>query len=364
MGVLATSALVALGIVVFGASFVGRSSAEIVAQRAISGPTETSKEEAVPDCSGASAADYACHQKRYQDLVRGFGVESAFEVLKDESKKNEFVESNCHQLTHVIGRTAAELYGDIASTYAQGDYFCMSGYYHGAMEGVVAKIGADKILDEADTICADLRENQGYSLEHRACAHGLGHGFMGIQESELFESLRACEVLPDRWERGHCYSGVFMENVMAQDNPSHPSKYLKADQPLYPCTDVETKYKNRCYEWQARYALKTQDNDFAKVFDLCSTEAEVDARSMCYWGLGREAAVQSISQNTGDDIRNESTRNLCMLGEDHEARSNCVIGALEHFIRQYSTDVARAKRFCEFLSADLRTDCTKAFDPD
>lgn len=71
---------------------------------------------------------------------------------------------------------------------------------------------------------------------------------MGIQQNELFESLGTCDVLVDGWERDRCYSGVFMENLMAEDDPSHPSKYLKPDQRLYPCTDVEERYKTRCYE--------------------------------------------------------------------------------------------------------------------
>lgn len=77
------SALVALGIFVLGPSYVAA------------------------DCSGASAGDYACYQQRYQNLVRDSGVETAFDELKDEYGKNGFVRSNCHQLSHVIGRAAA-----------------------------------------------------------------------------------------------------------------------------------------------------------------------------------------------------------------------------------------------------------------
>jgi hypothetical protein len=33
------------------------------------------------------------------------------------------------------------------------------------------------------------------------------------------------------------------------------NRYLKADWPLYLCTDVETRHKNRCYQRQTGYAL-------------------------------------------------------------------------------------------------------------
>ena len=86
---------------------------------------------------------------------------------------------------------------------------------------------------------------------------------------------------------------MFRENVQTKDDPSYPSKYLKADQPLYPCTDVETRYKNSYYRRQPMYALWAQDNNFSKVFDLYPT-VEDDFRPACYHGLGRSAFFQSI----------------------------------------------------------------------
>src|SRR5215217_5282052 len=121
----------ALNILVFGPSFI---------QQTASNPVAI-------DCSGPKANDFSCYQKRYEDLVYNSGVEAAFADLKDQFTKEQFVKASCHQLTHSIGRAAAELYGgDVPSTYSRGDDFCGSGYYHGAMQSVVANIGADKIL--------------------------------------------------------------------------------------------------------------------------------------------------------------------------------------------------------------------------
>jgi hypothetical protein len=241
--------------------------------------------ETTANCSDALSSNYVCHQKRYQNLVRNSGVEAAFAELKDTYEKNDFVKSGCHQLVHVIGRSAAELYADLSTTYAQGDEFCGSGYYHGAMEVFATKIGADKMLDEADEFCADLGEHQRCSAHHRNCTHGLGHGFMGVLGNELFQSLETCDALTDVWERDHCYDGKFMQNTMAENDPNHPTKYLEADRSLYPGTEVEARYKNRCYQRQAGYALKTQGNDFARVFELCAT-AEEDSGQLAtrVWG--------------------------------------------------------------------------------
>ncbi len=387
-GVLISAALVALGIVVFQPASAERSLAEADRQAssepdaprepdASSEPDaprepDASSEPVVPsepaapskavaardpaaDCRGALSTDYACLQERYRALVHDSGVQAAFAELRGELATNEFVRTNCHQMTHVIGRAAAEVYGDIAGTYSQGDSFCGSGYYHGAMETIVANVDPDEILEEAGTLCADLGGRPQYSLFHYNCAHGLGHGFMVIQDNELFDSLETCDTLADSWEVNRCYGGVFMENVITRNNPSHPSKYLKADQPLYPCDVVGDRYKNECYQRQSAYALETQGNDFAGVFELC-TGVESEFRPACYQGLGWDASVQSIKRGSGDVTISESTRTLCMLGEDYEARSNCVVGAVEYFIRdRYDDTLARA--FCDTLGADLRAGC-------
>jgi hypothetical protein len=324
------------------------------------------------NCSGTLSSDYACHQERYQNLVNDSGVEAAFAELKDDYGKNDFVKSGCHQLTHVIGRTAAELYSDVSEAFNHGEHFCGMGYYHGVMETLVAKIGIDKILEEADALCADMRQNRRYSEYHYGCAHGLGHGFMGVFDNELFESLYACDRLTDSWEKEHCYGGVFMQNVMAEDDPSHPSKYLKADQPLYPCTDIDRRYKNMCYGGQTLYVLRTQGYDFAKAFDLCG-EVEDSFRARCYRYLGYLGARQSIAEHITDEGRSGAANILCMLGEDNEIRSNCVIGAVHAFIYYYHGDMGQSKAFCEsFNEVDLRAVCYReaeepyeeVFDPD
>jgi hypothetical protein len=350
LGVLIFSAMVALELV--GPSSSGGSSVG-AAHHALTGTNEA----AAADCSGASKLDYACYEKRYHNLVLNSGVEAAFADLKDEHEKKGFVRVACHDLTHVIGHAAGELYDDLATAYARGDPFCAGGYYHGVTASVVAKMGAAKVLEETNTVCADLRKQEEHSFRHYSCAHGLGHSFMGLYENELLESLKTCDTLKDGWERDACYGGVFIENVTTVSNPSNPSKYLKADQPLYPCTDVETRYKNQCYDKQAAYALYTQNDDYAKVFDLCAT-VEEEPHPACYQGLGASAAAHNIKYVTGDAARAKATRELCMVGQDNEARSNCVMGAVRNLIHYYNSD-EQAKALCESLDADLRTVCLR-----
>ena len=216
------------------------------------------------------------------------------------------------------------------------------------------KVGADKVLEDADSLCDDLGGPGSRSFHHYNCAHGLGHGFMRIHENEMPESLDSCDSLSDDWERERCYGGVFMENVVDIDNPEHPSKYLDANQPLYPCDALESKYRNECYQRQTSYALKIRGNDFAEVFNLCA-EVEAEDRPACYQGLGWDASVQSLKQ--GGDV-NQATRALCMLSAGYEAQSNCVVGAVEYFVRHYYSDT-QARSFCESFSTDIRSLCLR-----
>jgi hypothetical protein len=361
-GILATLALIASSIIVFGPTLADRSSEDEVAQHGAPEQTETSG--TILECSGASATDHACYQQRYGSLVRVSGVEAAFAKLKDEFTEDEFVNSNCHHLTHVIGRAAAEFYGDITGAYSRGDNFCASGYYHGVIEATMATLGADEMLDEADNICADLREHQNHSFDHRNCLHGLGHGSMYVLGNELFEALRTCDALTDEWERDQCSGGVFMENLNTHDNPGHLSNYLKADQPFYPCAEVMTEYKTQCYVRHTEYALKvtgqhdaTLQDNFAKVFDLCAKEVEDDFRPACYSGLGHLATTEASMGNIIDEVQAALSLELCMMGQDYEALHYCVVAAARQFVFYYDSD-AQAKELCESLtSADLHAVC-------
>lgn len=342
-GILSVSALIAASIMVFGPSLIGRP------------PADTGSP--IEDCSGFRANDFPCYQEHYKELVYDSGVEAAFADLKEQFTKTQFVKDHCHQMAHVIGRAAANLYGDdVSSTYSQGDNFCGSGYYHGAMETVVANIGEQNILDEADKICADLRNEERRSFDYRNCTHGLGHGFMGLYQNEVFESLDACDALSDEFGRGWCAGGVLMENILDENDPSNPSKYLKADEPFYPCPEVKTEYKEQCYARHAGYALEKQNGDFAKVFDLCGT-VEEGFRSNCYVGLGNQAAQLSTTKPDTEEAQTEYIRERCMQGQDAVAQLNCLGAAATQLIYFYDSD-AQAKALCKSLtSAQWRAAC-------
>jgi hypothetical protein len=300
-------------------------------------------------CSAELESDFNCWKKRYETMVMAQSPKEAFTDVRAAYESTAYVKTNCHQIAHVIGRTASKKYSDISAAYNEGDNFCWSGYYHGVMEGVANSLGTDKLLAQLDTICDGTEQSGRYSFYHYNCVHGLGHGLMVVYENELFQSLDACDGLTDEWEQQSCYGGVYMENVMAEHNPDHTTKYLKRDQPLYPCTEVQEKYKHSCYMMQTSFALVALDQDYNKVFELCSTVGDYSA--ICYQSLGRDASGSTTSDPT-------RTRDLCMLGQHIEAQKNCVKGAVKDFI-SYHHDDKEALKFCDALIATLKTTCTE-----
>lgn len=298
-------------------------------------------------CANADVSNFECYANYYRDLLAKKGVKAAFDDLRLRYNYNPYVQSQCHPLTHVIGNAAAKKFETVSDAFLVGDSFCWSGYYHGIMEGIVNKIGYANLQAQINNICAPLAAKRKFSFDHYNCVHGLGHGVMAITEDELFDSLKLCDYLNEGWDRSSCWSGVFMENIIF-DEKNHFSKYLKTNDPLYPCDAVDDGYKNTCYLMQTSHMLKAMGGDFAKVFALCS-QAETPYQNTCYQSLGRDASGRSVS-----DI--QRTKAYCDLGKDFRQKSNCVIGAVKDFISYHHSD-EQAKSLCFSLDQSLQDIC-------
>jgi hypothetical protein len=220
---------------------------------------------------------------------------------------------------------------------------------------MLANLGVDRVLADPDAVCADLGGYPRHSIYHRNCAHGLGHGFMLIYENDVPAALNGCDALQDDWERKSCYGGVFMENVNARNDPVHPTRYLRAEQPLFPCTDLDDRYQSMCYQKQTSYPLALSDADFGLVFALCAAVDDTD-RPFCYQGLGSNAAVYAFMHVADEADRSGLTAPLCLLGQDEEAQSNCVVGAVRAMINNYFSDT-QARAFCADLTVRLQPVC-------
>jgi hypothetical protein len=254
----------------------------------------------------------------------------------------------------VIGHAAGERYGSIAEAYRRGDRFCASGYYHGVMEAIVEGPDRSRALDRPDTICAGLRRG---SVDEGNCAHGLGHGFMVVRANDVPASLRLCDRLSADYERRNCYDGVFMENVMAEDDPRHPSRYLDRSRPLRLCSLLAARYAESCVKRQVLYALEVTRGDFRTIFDLCRRLGS-GPRRPCDRQVGEAAADLNIMSQPDVSVQAGATAQICGLAPDAGATRRCVEGAAGYFVFHYDR-TAEAQAFCRGLRS-LRNACLEA----
>jgi hypothetical protein len=298
-------------------------------------------------CNKNTPNHFDCFKAYYQKLVSKYGVPVAFSDLKKRYPLDAFVSAQCHPLTHAIGFQAYNTYPSVTEAYAHGDSFCWSGYYHGVLEGAVAKIGWDNLPAKIDTICAQIPGKESYSFDYYNCIHGIGHGIMELESDDVFTSLKMCDHLTGSWQQSSCYGGVFMENIIAFGRDGSVP-YLKKDQPLYPCTAVDDKYKAACYLGQTSFAVDQNGGNFTKIFELCATVAQ-PYRDICNQSLGRDAA------NYARHDAAQSKAN-CLLSPDTNDQYNCILGALKEMVSYYHSDT-QAKTFCNILGGDQKSRC-------
>ncbi len=300
--------------------------------------------------------DLRCYESRYVKLVKEAGPERALRAFRADYSRDPLVRAECHGLAHVIGRAAGERFGDVAEAYRRGDRFCASGYYHGAMEAIVAGPGRSRALDRPDEVCSGLPRG---SVDQGNCSHGLGHGFMVVRANEVPAALRLCDRLSAAYQRSNCYDGVFMQNVMAEDDPRHPSRYLDRNRPLRLCSALAGRYRESCLKRQVLYALEVTRGDFAAIFDLCRRLGAA-ARGQCDRQLGEAAADVNIMSQPDVAVQAGATAQLCGLAPDAGAQLRCVEGASRYFVFHYDR-AAEAKAFCRMLGA-LRRHCAQTAD--
>lgn len=303
-------------------------------------------------CQTTADKHFTCLETYYQDLVKNYGVDIAFNDIKQRSNQDSYVLAQCHPIVHVIGQEASKSYKTVSEAYLHGDSYCWSGYYHGILEGFIGRIGRANLPSQLNMVCADIPGKETYNFNYYNCVHGIGHGLMETSQDEVFDSLHLCDNLTGSWEQLSCYSGVFMENIIA-DGKNHTTKYLKPDQPLYPCNVVEQKYKDQCYLGQTSYALQVTGFDFKKVFDLCS-QVEMPLRNTCNQSMGRDAANQAHHDAV-------VTKNTCSLASDPNDRANCIIGAVKEIISYYHA-IEQATDFCNILEDTDKTTCQQTAD--
>ncbi len=192
----------------------------------------------------------------------------------------------CHFIAHAIGRHAALMLGATDAALRECDHRCHSGCVHGVIEQVFFAGGRTEhftlpeLEEQIPEVCT-AGESRAASIQ---CTHGLGHAILSALEYDLPQALRGCDRLPDRTGRQSCQLGVFMENIITDQQDK---RWLKEDKPLYPCTVVEEPYRRMCMTEQPR-ALVARGLTPDAIADICASAGTLEER--CLEGLGRDTS--------------------------------------------------------------------------
>lgn len=260
--------------------------------------------------------------------------------------KEEGIKQQCHALVHYLGQNEYKRERDLAATFRSclsSPVACGEGCFHGAVEGYVSEHGGTLDEERIPSVCSrEFTENQ---VTYDACVHGLGHAFMLQNEGDIYPSLDSCRTLSSYSDRQFCYAGVFMENVFSFWTPEHQSKFIRPDDPSYPCTDVREEYQLQCYGAQAAFVINQALSPnvieaYRRGADFCASVPSF-AQAECYGSIGSNIVVST------EDPR--VVVEACSLTPEGAPRNRCYEEALVFIGHGSGGAPERIREVCGFI---------------
>ena len=235
---------------------------------------------------------FGCYQRAFRALVTAKNPGVALDELDALSKTDTYVLRTCHPLAHEIGHLAFAKYKTVQGAEAFARETCWSGYHHGVMESYISQFNDGQLRQRMNGICKQDAAHP-YSLAYYNCWHGLGHGLTIRFTQNVFRSLKFCNYVTKSWERQSCYSGVFMQNIVANGSGMHKAVDLKPSDPIYPCDAVTKEQKPSCYLMQTSYVLQVKNWNLPVAFRICD-RVEAGFVGTCYRSMGRDISGAAL----------------------------------------------------------------------
>jgi hypothetical protein len=301
----------------------------------------------VPDDRRLSTcSDDACFQQALGNVAYREGPKAALALV--EKIYGTGASQACHRAAHAVGAAAlARNRGSVARTFAEGNASCGSGYYHGVLERSLVDVQSRQpgaLAPVARTLCGNASSMTPWIAYQ--CLHGLGHGLMIATGLDLSISLEVCSRLRRWWDRDACRGGVFMENLSS--SYGFRSRWLRDDDPLYPCNRVAFEAKRRCYQLVTSRILPLVGDDWTRTAEICS-KVESAFVSMCFRSLGRDASSRS-----GRDPA--ETISTCAVARRYGGEAECINAAAQDVVSNF-TSAKRALPLCHNVPSALATPC-------
>ncbi len=291
-----------------------------------------------------STNDFHCYEQAFANIAYKSGPKKALDLFDQKIKTPGPIESDCHRIAHAIGAgSLTYFHNNVGQAFVAGRPSCTSGYYHGILERAFLGISQSDLGAASRRFCADpvIRKSEFIAYQ---CVHGLGHGLMIYTGYDLPLSLHTCDKLSTEWDAISCTGGVFMENY--QSSYGVKSKWLKANDLLYPCDAVGQRYKYYCYDMVTARILPATNYNWAKAAKICQ-------RSDKGWV---KICIQSMGRDASGFTRLDPVRILDICKTAKSMMNECVYSAAKDMVY---TDVSprRAKTLCNTAPAGMRGYC-------
>jgi mono/diheme cytochrome c family protein len=271
----------------------------------------TPDETRLEDCEGR----FSCLEQAFGNLSYEEGPKSALAEFDRRMAADPEIERNCHRIAHMMGAAALVRFdGRVGKSFAEGSASCWSGYYHGILERAFADVAPDELGAVSRDLCAEADVRRTAFIAYQ-CVHGLGHGLMLYTNYDLPHSLEVCDELATQWDQTSCTGGVFMENISSSYGIK--SKWLRDDDPIYPCQTVAERHKLYCYLMVTSRILPLVGYDFAEAAKICR-QSEAAWVATCFQSLGRDASGTT---------RGSNREILRICGSAGDMERECVYGA-------------------------------------
>lgn len=302
----------------------------------------------VNDCLDPRKNLENCYLDYYQNTAKTLGTKGALAILHERKQVDAKLSTNCHEPMHEIGRVAFVEYGSVAEAYAHADYTCWGGYLHGVVEAAFRGKHISDISSEAiRSLCDSVKEKGEKSFEYFSCVHGLGHSLMFVSDNDLLWSLTHCDNLSSVWETRQCQNGAFMQNLFSNYN-DHASEFAATDDLHFPCSVMEERFQDVCYQVQGKLILDRTKWNFTDAFHVCTTIASSTLQSACASGLG--AGVSNFAKY---DPKRVST--LCAEAAG-PLDDSCLYGALTD-LEGVVGDTSLGEKVCALREGATRDKC-------
>jgi hypothetical protein len=297
------------------------------------------------DLDDCGARDVRCIEQGFGNLAYAEGPKPALALFDRRRAVDKTVAVDCHRIVHMIGSAAlAHFHGNVALTYSRGSASCASGYYHGILERAFARVRSQAgLIRVARSLCRGAGLRRRGFLDYQ-CTHGLGHGLMMQTGYDLPTALAVCSRLQTRWDEVSCTGGAFMENGSSVYGLR--SRWLRDDDPVYPCKAVKLRHRASCYLRVTTQMLRVNRFDWPETAAQCRAVGEGWRRD-CFRSYGRDTV--HYARDKGEMIRR-----LCRLAGRGEGE--CLYGAART-IADRDGNATAAAAFCSRAAPARRSSC-------